>query len=232
MVPSRVAVLEDNRPLRDELVSFLDEAGFQPEAFSTAASFLAQHEVLSFDFLILDLSLPDSNGVDVARGLSEKGDPIGIIILTAENGLASRIRGLAAGADAYLGKPFEFDDLLAHMGAVQRRISRCEPNGADRWVLDILKLRLLAPLSGEVLELTVSEVCLMRTIVESHPKHVSRPELVRALGEDFRFYDERRLEKLVSRLRQKIKGASGKSPIKTVRGKGYVCAEAIRLVGA
>lgn len=230
MEPLRVAVVEDNVLLGEELVGLLAEAGYESRAFAAAGCFRARHQIAPFDLLILGLA--DSDGIDIVRALHEERDPVGIIILSGQDGLKPRIRGLTAGADAWLGKPFEFDDLLAHMGAVQRRIRRRGPDDDDRWVLDVLKLRLLAPSRGEVMELTVSEACLMRAIVEHHPAHVSRAELVKSLGEDFRFYDERRLEKLVSRLRKKIKGTFGESPIRTVRSKGYVFAEKIHLVGA
>ncbi|KGK43284.1 hypothetical protein LH51_01235 [Nitrincola sp. A-D6] len=223
----RVAVLEDNDALREELVYLLISEGYHIESFGEAAAFMLAHTQEAYDILILDLGLPDVDGIDLARELSARREETGIIMLTARGELSDRIDGLSAGADTYLTKPFEYDELLAHISALLRRI--CMKRAQGVWQIDAARQQLEAPDTGAVFELTASEVVLLVELAKKHPSHVSRAELIRALGEDFMLYDERRLEKLISRLRTKLLESFNASPIKAIRGKGYIFKESIEL---
>lgn len=226
---NRVAVLEDNLALCEELVLFLEDEGFVAEGFSHAASFMAAHRLQPFGTILLDLGLPDKDGIAVADELSKSRDDIGIIILSARDTVGDRIRGLSVGADAYLVKPFEFDELLAHINALTRRKSLYL--SAGEWVLDEQQkvLRYSENHTQSVL-LAAQEVSILKALADQYPDFVTRNEMILALGEDYRVYDERRLEKVISRLRKKLSEKWGLAPIKAVRNKGYVYAAPIRIL--
>ncbi|SDT90425.1 response regulator transcription factor [Halopseudomonas salegens] len=222
----RIAVLEDNPPLREELLDLLNDQDWQAVGFSRAADFMQAHRASAFDVLLLDLGLPDADGLEVAQQLSRQQDPIGIIILSARGSLDDRVRGLMDGADAYVGKPFEHAELLGYITALLRRKRRQQTEGA--WCLQPSRMQLLSPEGRIAVALTVQEVRLINALAAEHPESLSRQQMIHALGEDYRLYDERRLEKLVSRLRQKLLEYCDDCPIKAVRGKGYIFAELIR----
>lgn len=225
----RVAVLEDNAALREEVAFLLQEEGYCVTEFRTAGSFFQSHCETSFDLLLLDLGLPDRDGTEVAQTLTRSGDDIGIIMLTARDSLRDRVDGLMHGADAYLSKPFELAELLAHINALVRRKNYYTVD--THWRVEPASRVLLAPHDISALELTANEVCIMKLLAHYHPEHVSRAELVSGLGEDYRIYDERRLEQIMSRLRKKIREHCQASPIKAVRGRGYVFSEPVELGG-
>ncbi len=224
----RIAVLEDNAALREEIAFLLQNEGFEVIGFGTAADFLLAHDDNPFALLLLDLGLPDQDGTEVARMLTHSRDDIGIIMLTARDSLRERVNGLMVGADAYLGKPFELTELLAHIHGLIRRKSYYR-EGA-RWRLDLGTQQLSAPHVRAPIDMTSTEARIMRLLVQYHPEYVSRRDLVAGLGEDYRIYDDRRLEQIMSRLRKKIREGSDSSPIKAVRGRGYVFSEPIELV--
>ncbi|GAA0693132.1 two-component system response regulator PhoP [Marinobacterium maritimum] len=223
----RIAVLEDNKALREEIAFLLQEEGYAVEVFGTAADFFQAHSAPPFELLLLDLGLPDRDGIDVARTLLNRQDDIGIIMLTAREGLGERVKGLMAGADAYLTKPFELAELLAHINALIRRKSYY--TGGVHWRVELSNYQLVAPNALSALELTATEACIMKQLARYHPEHAPRAELVSGLGEDYLQYDERRLEQIMSRLRKKIREYCDASPIKAVRGRGYVFSEPVEL---
>ncbi len=223
----RVAVLEDNVALREEVAFLLQEEGFAVEAFGTAADFFLAHGENPFELLLLDLGLPDRDGIDVAQALLNRQDDIGIIMLTAREGLGERVKGLMAGADTYLTKPFELAELLAHINALLRRKNYY--TGGMSWRVELASYQLLAPNAVSALELTPTEACIMKQLARHYPEHAPRAELVSGLGEDYLLYDERRLEQIMSRLRKKIRERCDASPIKAVRGRGYIFSEPVEL---
>lgn len=223
----KIAILEDNDALRDELHNLLMDEGYNAESFRTAAGFKKSHADKKFDTLILDLGLPDMDGMELAQEISRQ-DEIGIIMLTARSELRDRIDGLSIGADAYITKPFEFDELLAQLGALLRRIGIRKAE-LKAWRLHVTGQKLSSRHHAAVLELTASETVLLVELATSQPSHVSRAHLIRALGEDFMLYDERRLEKIISRLRTKLLDSFNASPIKAIRGRGYIFKENIEL---
>ncbi len=223
----RIAVLEDNPPLREELLDLLTDQGWHAEGFSRAADFIHAHHAEAFDVLLLDLGLPDADGLEVARELSRQQDPVGIIILSARSSLDDRVRGLVEGADAYVGKPFEHAEVLGYVTASLRR--RKQTRAEQVWRLQVARLRLVSPDGRAPVALTVQETHLIKALADAHPEPLSRQHMIFALGENHRFYDERRLEKLVSRMRHKLLDYCTNCPLKAVRGKGYIFSEAIRL---
>lgn len=227
----RIAVLEDNRALCEELLLMLEEEGYRAEGFNHAGTFLNAHRTAPFAVVLLDLGLPDRDGIVVAKDLSQERDDIGIIMLSARDSVNDRVTGLSVGADAYLVKPFEFEELLAHINALMRRKSLYGSTG--EWVINSPAQQLMFPEEAiQPLTLSVQELCILKVLANNHPGYVTRVEMVDALGEDYRVYDERRLEKIISRLRKRLTENWGAAPIKAVRSKGYVFGAPIRVVSS
>jgi DNA-binding response OmpR family regulator len=226
----RIAVLEDNRALCEELLLLLEEEGYQTAGFSHAGAFIESHRSQPFTVVLLDLGLPDRDGITVADELSRKRDDIGIIMLSARDSVHDRVKGLLVGADAYLVKPFEFEELTAHVNALIRRKSLyASPSG--EWVLNVhAQLLSFSENTVEPLSLSAQELSILKVLAMHYPESVLRIEMVEALGEDYRVYDERRLEKNISRLRKRLSEYWGMAPIKAVRNKGYVFEAPIRVI--
>ncbi|MEH6671016.1 response regulator transcription factor [Halopseudomonas sp.] len=221
----RIAVLEDNPALREELLDLLSDQGWQAEGFSRAADFIRAHRGHAFEVLLLDLGLPDADGLEVVRQLSHRRDPVSIVILSARTSLDDRVRGLLDGADAYVGKPFEHAEVLGYITASLRRQRRSRL--MDCWRLQPPRLQLSCPHLQVTVTLTIQETRLIKALASVYPNPLSREQMIAALDEDYRLYDERRLEKLISRLRHKLLKECGGCPLKAVRGKGYVFSEEI-----
>ncbi len=174
--------------------------------------------------------MPDEDGLDIARKL-EGVSGLGIVMLTARGEMQDRIRGLDSGADAYLTKPVDINELLAVIQSIYRRI-KTEANAADAPVtkneneqklcLDASKRCVYLP-QGGVLELTAKEGTLLYVLAQSAPAPVSRRALTESLGVDFLHYDERRLEAAMSRLRKKLTDVCLNDEVVLIaaRGKGY-----------
>ncbi|MGY1411138.1 MULTISPECIES: response regulator transcription factor [unclassified Luteimonas] len=233
----RVAVLEDDASLRDNLLlPELREHGFAPVGAASAAELyrnLLQHR---FDLALLDIGLPDEDGVSVAGHLRELLPDIGIVMLTGNQQRASHLQALVNGADAFLPKPVDIDILMATLHCLARRLRApsahgrepTEHGGSSPWRLESDGWCLAAP-TGTLLALTVLERELMRRLLDARGEAVSRDQLVQALarGGDVHDFDPRRLDMLVHRLRRKVAGTVGSAaqfPLLAARGVGYLFA--------
>src|SRR4051794_14739114 len=122
--PVRILVVEDERRLASLIARGLTEAGHGVEVRHTGPAGLHAATAMEFDGIVLDLMLPDLDGLAVCRVLRERGRTVPVLMLTARAGVADRIAGLDSGADDYLPKPFAFDELLARLRALHRRATR------------------------------------------------------------------------------------------------------------
>ncbi|MHB8613370.1 MAG: response regulator transcription factor [Candidatus Dormibacteraceae bacterium] len=219
--PTRVKVLVvDDEPM---MVNFL-RTGLRYEGFEVmgagdgnAALELAQ----SFrpDIVILDLRMPGADGYEVCRRL--RGDPdLGIIMLTAKDETKDRILGLDLGADDYLVKPFDFDELLSRMRALLRRLKKSMADTLICGPLTLDSKRRRLSFDGKEILVTARELELM-TFFMQHPRQVLTRQLIldRVWGVDF-YGSDANVEVYVGYLRTKL-GDSGRNLIQTVRGVGY-----------
>ncbi len=214
----RVLVVEDEPDLREAIASYLNlEPGIRADgvgSLAAAQQWMAQHD---FDILVLDLGLPDGDGLawlETRTGLSGKG----LIITTARGEGPQRVMGVRAGADVYLVKPVLPEELVALVHNLARRLP---PAQARVWRLDPTAWSIMAP-DGVTIKLTHSEHALLLGLASKPGLAVEREELVRCLGHDSRYYDARRMEILVRRLRTKARSALGYPlPLETVHGVGY-----------
>jgi DNA-binding response OmpR family regulator len=221
----RVLMIDDDRRLAEMVSDYLGGAGFRLTLAPTAREGEALLKREAFDAVILDLMLPDADGLEVCRRLRTASD-LPILMLTARGEPMDRVIGLEVGADDYLGKPFEPRELLARLRAVLRR--RAAPRGADilRFGrLEIDKGARLVRLDGEERSLTSYQFALLLALAERAGRVLSRDALMDVLkGEKLEAFD-RSVDVHVSRIRAAIEDDAKKPRrILTVRGAGYVFA--------
>lgn len=212
----RILIVEDDERLAAALAGELGR-GYETVVAGTGKDALFLAETERFDLVLLDLNLPDIDGIDVAAQLEEH--PADVVMLTARSDVASRVRGLYAGAADYLSKPFDMEELLARVYARMRTRARA---GQVRWgPLEMSLADRSCFVDGERVDLSAQEYHLLALLLE-HPDRVfSRRTL-----EDRLYADEtpasNAIEVLVSRLRKKLAGAGLDRVVETIRGLGYV----------
>lgn len=223
----RILLIEDDSRLAEMVSEYLGEAGYRVSAAPGGAAGMRLLEREPFDALVLDLSLPDMDGLEVCRRLREKHD-LPVLMLTARGDAADRIVGLELGADDYLPKPFEPRELLARLRAILRRQKRLSP---DRILafgrLEIDKDARSVRLDGVEKPLTSYQFALLAALAEHAGRVLSREALMDLVkGEPLEAFD-RSIDVHVSRLRAAIEDDPKKPRrIITVRGAGYVFAKA------
>lgn len=223
MARARVLVVEDDADLRVELVDYLRFYGMDVDGAANIGMMTSLLDSSFWDVLVLDLGLPDGDGVAVARRVRERlGLKLGIVMVTARGHVEDRIAGFSVGADAYLVKPVNPRELKAVIDQLWGRLK----NGRDKpaelgWRLDATTLQLCIP-GGTAITLTGSEARLLANLFNTPGEVVSRDELCKGLPPGGAADETRRLDTLVSRLRTKVELVSGvELPIKTFRNLGY-----------
>jgi DNA-binding response OmpR family regulator len=223
----RLLVVEDEEGLVSALRSGLGRAGYAVDAAATAAEAAEKLAVTEYDLMILDITLPDSDGFAVCRAVrrgevaAASGTELRILMLTARAGLADRVRGLDEGADDYITKPFALAELLARVRALLRR----DVTGGSA-VLEVGGLRLdsarhLVTRGGRELSLTLKEFGVLRYLM-SRPGHVvSAEELLEHVWDENTDPFTQSVRVTVGTLRRKL-AADGQGPaLETVIGRGY-----------
>ena len=219
--PARVLVVEDDEEIVQVLQRSLRLEGYEVRASLDGETALADAESFSPDLVVLDLGLPLVDGSDVARRLREKGD-VPILMLTARDGVEQRVEGLDAGADDYLVKPFERQELLARMRALLRRRP---PRGSASLVVADLSLN---PDTHEVrraerdIELTQREFELLEYLMRNERIVVPRQRLLEEVWGYDPFATTNTIEVFVSNLRRKLEAEGEPRLLHTIRGAGYV----------
>jgi two-component system, OmpR family, response regulator len=224
---ARILVVEDEPDLRDALVSYLDMEGMCAHGVSSLSDAQSWMAINEFDILLLDLGLPDGNGLSWLKKQQDLRDK-GVIIATARGDALSRVSGIRAGADVYLVKPVLPEEIVSLVHNLMRRLRGQPPS---MWVFDETGWRLLAP-DGRPLKLTHSESVLIRRLAQSTGEAVTKEELATSLGHNPEHYDFRRLEILVRRLRNKAKDTWNIAlPLETVHRLGYAFTANIQING-
>lgn len=213
----RLLLLEDQPTLAEAIASHLKAKGFKVDAAASLRMAEAALRVGNFDAAIFDLSLPDGDGMSLLSSLRQQGSKLPVIIMTARDRISDRIKGLESGADDYVVKPIDLNELVARLHAVLRRYGG-NPNPLvklGKFEIDQNGHRIL--LDGKDVQLTGKEWSLVEKLVAKPNAIVSKEKLEEAL---YGFDDEiasNTLEVYVSRIRKKL----GKETIETVRGLGY-----------
>ncbi|MEX2534928.1 MAG: response regulator transcription factor [Trueperaceae bacterium] len=214
----RVLIVEDDPKLALLLEQELSHEGYKVEAVGTGSDALLRTEEQEFELILLDLNLPDFDGIEVARLVGKRSEA-SILMLTARADVDSRIKGLYAGASDYLAKPFSIQELLARVHARLRDRDTPSVLAAGSVVLDPVGAS--CTVAGELVALTAREFELLALLLEHRGRIFGREELESRLyhGE---LPDSNTIEVFVSKLRTKLREAGEGSLVQTVRGAGYV----------
>lgn len=212
-------LLEDEPVLRGELGEFLEHIGYVPQCVASLAEFDRHFDARRHRLAIIDIGLPDGSGLALIQRLRQGGQQLGVIVFSAHNTSADRVGGLECGADHYLGKGCDLDELEATLAALSRRLGLGQCRA--RWQLELGPQRLLLPGAPPV-ALSRQDALVLQCLMRAAGESVSRRQIVQALGADYLDYDQRRLDTQMRRLRRKVQDESGQLlPVKTLRGSGY-----------
>lgn len=226
----RILVVEDQVKMANFLKKGLNEVGYAvdvADSGTSAESFMAQGG--EYDLVILDVMLPDQNGIDTARHLRRDGYEGPIMMLTALSTTKDKIVGLDAGADDYLTKPYSFDELLARVRALLRRKSSAVTGGANSNLqysdLEVDLLHRKVRRSGQEVSLTTKEFALLEYLMRNPERPLGRVSIAEHVW-DIHFDSESNvIDVYINMLRKKIDAPFNKKLIHTVVGVGYVLKE-------
>ena len=221
----KILVVEDDRKVAGFIEQGLREEGYAVDVAKDGEEATMLAHVNEYDAILLDLMLPKKNGVQVATELRREGRTTPILMLTARDATEDIVRGLDAGADDYMGKPFTFDELLARLRALVRRggSARLERLAFGSSELD--RLKHVATGNGKKLDLTPREFQLLEHFLLHPGKVVRRTELLEKVW-DMHFDPESNVVDVhVGNLRRKLKEAGCDSVLQTIRGVGFALQE-------
>ena len=218
----KVLVVEDDRKVAGFIELGLKEEGYVVDVASDGEEASLMAHVYQYDVILLDVMLPKKNGFQVAMELRREGRSTPILMLTSRDAVEDVVRGLDAGADDYLSKPFQFEELLARMRALSRR------GGAER--MEVLRfggiamdrLRHAATVGDKPIDLTAKEFQLLEYFL-LHPEEVVRRTILLEKVWDMHFDPESNVVDVhIGNLRRKLKAMTGAEGIETVRGVGFI----------
>jgi two-component system response regulator QseB len=214
----RLLLVEDDKMLGDALRAGLKQAGYTVDWLQDGVSAEQALTTEQFDLVVLDLGLPGQSGLEVLKHLRRRGNTVPVLILTARDSIEDRVRGLDAGADDYLVKPFDLDELTARLRALQRRHS-----GRPETVITHGKLRLdpaarKVQLDGRDVNIVGREFALLQILLENRGRVIPRARLEEKLYGWEGEIESNSLEVFIHHLRKKL----GRDLIRTVRGVGYI----------
>lgn len=232
----RVIFLEDDRQLRIGLTDYLRLSSIAVTDVATGAEFDRALSSETFDIALLDVNLPDADGFEIARKLSASTD-LGLIILTARASRADRLEGYSEGADLYLTKPVDSEELVLAIRNLHRRVVRArgyveKPEtkmALSGWTLSHGAQSLTTP-GGEVVFLSGRETNLLQCLSEAEGQTVSRHQVSISVGYDELEPNSRSLDAVVRRLRQKIRASGADLPVHSIYGQGFRFAGQIRVI--
>lgn len=218
----KILIVEDDAGISDFVKLELDHEGFETCVAATGREALEKFESFAPDLILLDVMLPELSGLEVLRRI-RKNSAVPVIMVTARGETYDRVNGLDAGADDYLPKPFEIEELLARMRAVLRRVN------ASAGTPSVLKNRDLimsiesmkVTLKGDELMLSKTEFMMLKLFLEKMNQVLTRDQIIDAVWGEGHYIDENTIDVYVGYLRSKIDQTAGEDYIKTVRGMGY-----------
>jgi two-component system catabolic regulation response regulator CreB len=222
----RILIVEDEPGIADTLRYALTTEGFEPHWFATGEQALAALERLSPALVLLDIGLPDINGLEVFKRLRERHALLPVVFLTARSDEIDRVVGLELGADDYGAKPFSPRELVARVRTILRRAQRPAEAAPPALPFVVDAERHQIRFYGRVLELSRYEYGLLRTLVRRPGRVFTRDELLQQVWDDPGDSLDRTVDAHVKTLRAKLKAvAPGVEAIRTHRGSGYALAE-------
>ena len=221
----RLLVVEDNAQLSQLLAKGLQTVGYQTDHLATAADARAALLTTSYAALILDLGLPDSDGLSILRELRHRKDPIPVLVLTARGGLDDRVKGLRSGADDYLVKPFALEELVARLEVQLRRPGQQLGSSLHVANLEFDLRNRQASIDSRPQILSSRETAVLELLMRSKGRIVSKKQVedhIFGLSGDVA---SNAVEVYVHRLRKQLADKGARVQIHTIRGVGYLIAE-------
>ena len=218
----RILIVEDEPTLGQQLKSTLEGAGYAVDLSTDGEDGHFMGSTENYDAVILDLGLPEVDGLTVLDRWRREGKKFPVLVLTARDSWSDKVAGLDAGADDYLAKPFQTEELIARLRALIRRASG---NASSELTAGDVRLDTRSgrvTLNGEPVKLTAQEYKLLSYLMHHKGKVVSRTELIEHIYDQDFDRDSNTIEVFIGRLRKKIPA----DVIETVRGLGYRLAEA------
>ena len=232
----QVLVVEDDKGLREEISLCLEQYGYGVHAVGDGGGMEDVLAAVAIDVVVLDIMLPDEDGLAICKRLAGRSDAA-IIIVSARGEEVDRIVGLELGADDYLAKPCSPRELLARIRAVLRRramaAGEAPPSGQavtygfQGYRFDLTRCQLKAP-NGASIALTRGEAVVLGVLLDNARQVISRSALIeQARGDDADIYD-RTIDVQISRLRRKLQASASRELIRTIRGAGYIFDAAVQ----
>lgn len=216
----RVLVAEDEGPIRDLLARGLAENGYVVDAAATGGDALHLLRIYRYAAAVIDWRMPEVTGIEVIRSARRLGLDVPVLMLTARDALRDRVEGLDAGADDYLAKPFEFDELLARLRALLRRPARGSLASFEMGGLVVDPATRRVSLDGKEIDLTHKEFALLELLISRAPAVVALREIAeQAWTDESRLVGSNAIHVHIGRLKRKL--GDGKVRIVTVRGQGF-----------
>lgn len=217
----RILVIEDEIKLQNQIRQQLESVGFMVDTCSDGDEGLFFANEYPLDAAIVDIGLPGKSGLEIVKALREQGSLLPILILTARSSWQDKVTGLEMGADDYLTKPFQMEELQARVKALLRRstgipqtLLKCGPIALDVSAQSVT-------VDGEAVELTSFEYRLLEELIRHHGEILSKQTLTDYLYPHDEDRDSNVLEVMVGRLRRKLDPNGTLNPIETMRGRGY-----------
>ena len=219
----KILIVEDNKEISNLLCTFLTEKGYETTACREGKSASDTMKKGGFDIILMDLMLPYKSGEELIKELRGYSDTP-VIVLSAKSMLETRLEALRLGADDYILKPFDLNEVLVRIEVVLRRSKREEqdkPESLSCGELKVLPRENCAEYCGKPIPLTAKELQLLTLFLRHPAKVFTKANLYESVWNDTYYYEDNTINVHVSNLRSKLKKASGKDFIETVWGIGY-----------
>jgi len=218
MLAMQLLLVEDDLDLVDALSRVLASRGLAPVCCADGQEALALVRKRTFDVIVLDLSLPGMDGLEVLQRIRDAGLRVPVLVVTARGTPGERVQGLTVGADDYLTKPFDTEELVARIKALVRRSQGVEEFRCGHLQLDAATGTLMR--SGRPLEIAPREAAMLRTLITRPGRPVSRDDLFAAVFGDDASQQADAVDVLAHRLRKRLLGSG--TTLLTMRGVGYL----------
>lgn len=220
----KILIVEDDKGISDFVIPELEHEGYTTCLAVTGREALEKFESEKPDLILLDIMLPELNGLEVLRRIRAVSS-VPVILETARGETIDKINGLNLGADDYIPKPFEIEELLARINALFRRISYNQPKEVSLTYKSLtlnLDRMSFSFEGGEEVQLSKTEFLMLRLFIENQGKVLSRSQVIDEVWGKGHFIDENTVDVYVGYLRSKISDFTKDGYIKTVRGAGYM----------
>lgn len=221
----RLLLVEDNEELAQLLSLRVQAAGYEADLLATAADALTAVMTTRYAAMILDLGLPDGDGLAILREMRQREDPLPVLVLTARGGLQDRVSGLRSGADDYLVKPFAFEELIARLEALLRRPGQLLGRSLQIANLAFDTEGRQAFIDDEPQVLSASEMTLLELLMRRKDRVVAKRLVEDHVSGPSRDVASNAVEVSIHRLRKQLSERGAKVQIHTIRGVGYLMSE-------